>query len=246
MKIRRFASADDVAMAVAARMDEVVRRTPHAVLGLPAGRTMEPVYGLIRSRAHAAASEWAGVRTFQVDEFIGVAPADPGTFRSFLQRHLLGGLGLHTRQVNFLDGQATDIEAECARYERAIADAGGIDLQLLGIGRNGHIAFNEPAETLTAGTHAVTLHADTRRANAVWFGGEEARVPHQALTMGMATLLGAREVLLVATGESKAEAVAGAVRGPLTTWLPASFLQLHGVVELFLDAGAASALRLPD
>jgi glucosamine-6-phosphate deaminase len=246
MQIRRFASADEVAMAVAARVEEVVMHTPRTVLGLPAGRTMGPVYDRIRSAARATALEWAAVRTFQVDEFVGVAPSDPGTFRSFLERHLLGGLGLAARHVSFLDGQATDIEAECARYERAIADAGGIDLQLLGIGRNGHIAFNEPGETLTARTHVATLHEETRRANATWFGGDESRVPHQALTMGMATLLGARAVLLVATGESKAEAVARAVMGPLTTWLPASFLQLHGGAELFLDAGAASALPLTE
>jgi len=242
MEIRRFASSDAAAAAAVARIVEVVRRKPQAVLGLPAGQTMVPVYAEIVRLARAAPSEWARVRAFQVDEFVGLGHGDVGSFRSFLERTLLDELRLDANQVAFLNGKASDTHAECERYERVIAQAGGLDLQLLGIGANGHIGFNEPGDALTARTHLATLHAKTRRANAVWFENDLSRVPHQAFSMGMATLLGARAVVLVATGESKAEAVARAVTGSLSTQLPASFLQLHAAAEFYLDAAAAKGL----
>ena len=243
MDVRRFDSADQVATAVAVRVADVIRRlSSRAVIGLPAGRTMVPIYERLRQLASIAPAEWAQVHTFQVDEFVGLPPGDTGSFRHFLQRQLLDGLQLDASRTNFLDGNGSDADAECRRYELAIANAGGLDLQLLGIGINGHIGFNEPGNTLTARTHLTTLHEDTRRANATWFGNQEPRVPRQALTMGMGTLLAARAVILVATGESKADAVARAVTGPLTTQLPASFLQLHASAELFVDAAAASGL----
>jgi glucosamine-6-phosphate deaminase len=144
---------------------------------------------------------------------------------------------------NFLDGSAADPEAECARYERAIADAGGIDLQILGIGTNGHIGFNEPARELQARTHRVTLKPETRKSNAALFGGDPAQVPSEALSMGMASIIGARAVVLLATGSGKAACVERVVNGPLTTDLPASFLQVHPEVDIMLDEAAAGALR---
>lgn len=203
---------------------------------------MVPIYQLLRHRARSAPTEWARVHTFQVDEFVGLRRGDAGSFGTFLQRQLLDGLALDAARVNFLDGAASDAVDECRRYELAIATAGGLDLQLLGLGVNGHVGFNEPGETLAARTHLTTLHEETRRANATWFGNDVSRVPRQALTMGMGTLLAARAVILVATGDSKADAVTRAVTGPLTTWLPASFLQLHAAAELFVDAAAASGL----
>lgn len=243
MDVRRFDSADQVAIAVAARVVDIVRRLPsRAVIGLPAGRTMVPIYQHLRHFASTAPADWAHVHTFQVDEFVGLPHGDTGSFRAFLQRQLLDGLPLEPSRTNFLDGEASNADTECRRYELAIANAGGLDLQLLGIGVNGHIGFNEPGETLTARTHLTTLHEETRRANATWFGNHESRVPRQALTMGMGTLLAARAVILVATGDSKADAVTRAVAGPLTTQLPASFLQLHAAADLFVDAAAASGL----
>jgi len=243
MEIRRFASSDDAASAAAARLVEVVRDKPYAVIGLPAGRTMVPVYAEIVRLARSAPSQWAQVRTFQVDEFIGLGRGDAGSFRGFLERHLLDALKLAADHVAFLNGKASDAQAECERYERAIAEAGGLDLQLLGIGANGHIGFNEPGDSLTARTHLATLHDETRRANAMWFENDVLRVPHRALSMGMATLLGARTVVLVATGDSKVDAVARAVTGPVTTKLPASFLQLHRAAEFYVDAAAVKGLR---
>jgi glucosamine-6-phosphate deaminase len=146
-------------------------------------------------------------------------------------------------RIHFLNGAASDLQAECRRYEAAITAAGGIDLQVLGIGTNGHIGFNEPARALVARTHLVTLKAETRRSNAGLFGGDVDRVPHQALSMGMVTILHARRIILVATGKSKARCIDRLVSGPLTPKLPASFLQLHREVHLMVDAAAGELVK---
>jgi glucosamine-6-phosphate deaminase len=158
-----------------------------------------------------------------------------------MQRHLFQHVNVQPARVNFLVGTADPAE-ECRRYERAIAEAGGIDIQVLGIGTNGHIGFNEPGRELQSRTHRVTLRPETRRSNADLFGGDEDRVPVEALSMGMATILQARAVILLAHGRSKAGCIERTINGPLTTELPASFLQLHHDVDIVLDAEAASEL----
>jgi glucosamine-6-phosphate deaminase len=159
-----------------------------------------------------------------------------------MEEHLFRGVNLEPSRVHFLDGAAADLDAECERYEAAIQAAGGIDLQLLGIGGNGHVGFNEPGDELTSRTHRVRLHESTRRDNAALFGGEVGRVPREALSMGMGTILKAGAIVLIATGERKSTCVQAMIRGSLTTRLPASFLQLHRNVEVFLDRAAASRL----
>jgi glucosamine-6-phosphate deaminase len=159
-----------------------------------------------------------------------------------MQLHLFEGINLDPSRIHFLNGAAADLDDECRRYESEIQQAGGIDLQVLGIGANGHIGFNEPGTALEASTHRVHLHASSKRDNALLFGGDPSRVPDDALSMGMGTILKAAALVLIATGERKAQCIARAVRGPLTTRLPASFLQLHRDVELFLDEAAASLL----
>jgi glucosamine-6-phosphate deaminase len=161
-----------------------------------------------------------------------------------MEQHLFSRVNLGPERINVLNGAAADPDAECRRYERAIADAGGIDLQLLGIGTNGHIGFNEPARELIGPTHRVTLKGSTRRSNASLFGGDADTVPAEALSMGMATILKARRIVLIATGKSKARCIELAVNGPITTKLPASFLQLHRDVELMLDEAAAGQLAV--
>ena len=157
--------------------------------------------------------------------------------------HLFDHVDLPSRQIHFLNGRAADIPAECLRYERAIARQGGIDLQMLGLGGNGHIGFNEPGRSLTAATHRTRLTAATRRANAGSFDGRAAAVPRHALSMGMATILSARRILLLATGAGKAACVDRMLNGPITTQVPASFLQLHPATEVWLDRAAARRLR---
>ena len=201
MLTRIYPNAEDAAIAAAMFVADAVMRKPDLVVGLPAGRTMIPVYARLRRLVSAASAAWRDVRVFQVDEFVGLGHGDAGSFRTFLERHVLDDLRLPPERMNFLDGRAPDPQDECDRYELATIEAGGIDLQLLGIGVNGHIGFNEPGESLTARTHVATLRDETRRANADWFDGELSRVPHQALSMGMGTLLRARHVLLLATGE---------------------------------------------
>ena len=240
MLIHTFDTDRDVARALAAHVAAMLRERPSLVLGLPTGRTPVPAYEELR-RLHAAGSvTFAQATTFNLDEFVGVDAAHPGSFRQFMERHLFAGIDLRPERIHFLDGMAADLDVECARYERDIAAAGGIDLQLLGIGANGHIGFNEPAEELTASTHRVVLHGGTRRDNAALFGGDPDRVPREALSMGMGTILKAAAIVLVATGERKATCVERVVRGPVTTKVPASFLQLHRRVALYLDRAAAS------
>ena len=208
------------------------------VLGLPTGRTPLPMYERLRN----ARLDWSAVRTFNLDEFDGLGPAAPGSFRHYMDEHLFTAVGLPPAQIGFLRGDTADAAAECARYDRALAAAGGIDLLICGLGGNGHLGFNEPGPVLWGPTHVATLHESTRAANAALFGGVIDAVPRRALTMGMRAILGARRVLVLATGATKAEAVAAMVQGPLTTACPASWLQVHGAVEVLVDPAAAARL----
>lgn len=242
LKIHTFNDEQTVARALAERIASAVRQRPAIVLGLPTGRTPVATYAELR-RLHSGNSlSFASVSTFNLDEFVGVDARHPGSFRQYMQHHLFDGVDIRPDHVHFLDGMASDLDEECRRYERTIAAAGGIDLQVLGIGANGHIGFNEPADELIASTHRVVLHAGTRRDNALLFGGDPDNVPHEALSMGMGTILKAAALILVATGERKARCVERMVNGPVTTKLPASFLQMHRDVEVYLDRGAASLL----
>jgi glucosamine-6-phosphate deaminase len=240
--IRIFDNPDQTAAAVAQRVADAVAREPALVLGLPTGRTSIGVYEQLRELQATGRVDFARAVTFNLDEFAGIPPSHPGSFRSFMDRHLFAHVNLPPTQIHFLNGVAEDPDAECEWYETAIDAAGGIDLQLLGIGSNGHIGFNEPGEELTARTHRVRLAESTRRDNAILFDGDTARVPREALSMGMGTILKAGGLVLMAIGERKAHCVERALRGPISTHLPASFLQLHGQVELYLDRAAAGRL----
>ena len=243
MQIHIFDSEPQLATALADRIATAVREQPRIVLGLPTGRTPIATYAELR-RLHARQGlDFANVSTFNLDEFVGIDANHPGSFRYYMQEHFFSGVNVAPERIHFLNGMARDIEAECVRYERDIAAAGGIDLQVLGIGANGHIGFNEPADELMARTHRVTLHEETRRDNAEPFG-DPARVPREAVSMGMGTILKVRELILVATGERKARCIERMIHGPLTTHLPASFLQLHPNAAVYLDRSAASLLSV--
>ena len=242
METRIFATREDVALAVAARVREALLAEPDLVLGLPAGQTPVPVYAELRRMQQSGLVDFSRATCFLVDEFVGLERSHPGSFYQFVNEHLLSGIDLDGGRVHALNGGVPDLEEECDRYEAAIADAGGIDLQLLGLGRNGHIGFNEPSDGLAARTHRVALLAETRRDNAARFGGAEALVPREAISMGVGTILDARAIVMIATGEAKANPVERMLRGPVTTRLPASFLQLHSNVELYLDRAAAARL----
>jgi glucosamine-6-phosphate deaminase len=241
-KVTVFHDERILAKTLAARIASMLAEKPDLVLGLPTGRTPIRLYhelGVLHARGEA---DFSRATTFNLDEFFGIAPEHPGSYRAFMQAHLFSRVNVPPERIHVLNGIAADPAAECARYERAIAAAGGIDLQLLGIGTNGHIGFNEPARELAGETHRVVLKPSTRRSNAVLFGGADdslENVPREALSMGMATILRARRIILIATGKSKAACVERAVHGPITTRMPASFLQLHREVEVVLDEAAA-------
>jgi glucosamine-6-phosphate deaminase len=242
VNIRVLDTEELVATALADRVASALRARPSLVLGLPTGRTPIATYAELR-RLHAVQGlSFARASTFNLDEFVGIGPAHAGSFRYFMDRHLFEGIDLSPERIHFLDGMAANLDEECERYERDITAAGGIDLQLLGIGANGHIGFNEPGEELMANTHHTALHEGTRRDNAAQFEGDPAQVPGEALSMGMGTILKAAALILVATGERKARCIERTVRGPVTTRLPASFLQMHRAVEIYLDRPAASLL----
>jgi len=242
VKIRVLDSSEDVAAALAERVASTLRAKPDAVLGLASGRTPVDGYAELRRMHAAGKTDWSRVSTFNLDEFAGIEGRHPGSFRMFMERHLFEGVNLRAERIHFLNGVAADLNAECDRYEAAIAAAGGIDLQLLGIGTNGHIGFNEPGDDLPVRTHRVRLMESTRRDNAMLFDNDPARVPAEALSMGIGTILRARRIVLVATGDKKAECIRQATSGRLTTRVPASMLQVHSDVELLLDRGAASLI----
>jgi glucosamine-6-phosphate deaminase len=242
VNIHIFDGPDDAAVAVARRIADALTGNPELVLGLPTGRTPIGTYAQLRRLHEAGEVDFARATTFNLDEFAGIPPTHPGSFRAFMDHHLFGAINLPAARIHFLNGAAKDLDVECEQYEADIQDAGGVDLQLLGIGRNGHIGFNEPAETLTAQTHRVRLAESTRRDNAALFDGDMEQVPREALSMGMGTILKAGALVLIATGAQKAQCVERALHGPISTQLPASFLQLHRRVELYLDRKSASRL----
>lgn len=223
----------------------LVSRRPAAVLGLATGSSPSPVYAeLVRRYADGAVS-FAGASAFTLDEYLGLAPDHPEGYRSVIEREFASLVDLPADHLHTPDGQTDDVPAACAAYEQRIADAGGVDLQLLGIGSDGHLAFNEPGSSLASRTRVKTLTPRTREDNARFFDSVD-EVPHHVLTQGLGTILEARHLVMLATGEGKADAVHQAVEGPITAMCPASALQLHPHVTVVLDPGAASRLGLHD
>ena len=243
MRIRVFASAGVLARTLALDVVKRLAEKPDAVFGLPTGLTPIPLYREI-VRLHCGGKvDFSRATTFNLDEFLGLAPDDPRSYRAFMQRHLFDHINISPRHIQFLEGTARDVDRECERYERAVERAGGIDLQILGLGLNGHIGFNEPARALMARTHGTRLKTATRRANARFFDNRLSAVPKEGLSMGMATILHSKRIVLMATGATKARCVQRVIEGPVTPRLPGSFLQLHRCVEIWLDRPAAAALK---
>lgn len=240
MIVQSFDDATALARALAGRVCAAIATRPPLVVGLPTGRTPLPFYEQLRIRSREHCTDWSRVRTFNLDEFVGPAAGEPGSYRAYMRRELFDHVNLAPGNIEFLQGDAADLEAECERYEQALANAGGLDLIILGIGTNGHIGFNEPGPSLEARTHRARLMPATRHSNRALFDDRPDRVPTEALSMGMATILQAREAVLIATGAAKAPVVARMLRGPITTELPASFLQLHPHATVMIDAAAGS------
>jgi glucosamine-6-phosphate deaminase len=228
---------------VAEEIISLIQSRPDAVLGLATGSTPLPVYQALRSRISGV--DVSRVRGFALDEYVGIDPAHPESYRSVITREVVEPLGLDPQRIHVPNGAVETIQRAGVDYEAAIAEAGGVDLQILGIGTDGHIGFNEPGSSFASITRVKTLTAQTREDNARFFDSID-DVPMHCITQGLGTILRARHLVLLAFGEGKAQAVADAVEGPLSAILPGSAIQLHPHATVVVDEAAASKLRLAD
>lgn len=233
---------DNVDRRAARFVADLVRRKPNCVLGLATGTTPLGTYRELIRLHRDEGLDFSQVTTFNLDEYVGLAPSHPQSYRYFMQKNLFEHLNFDPARTHVPDGRALDFDAHCRQYEQRIRDVGGIDLQILGVGSDGHIAFNEPGSSLGSRTRLKTLTGETVRDNARFFGSEE-QVPRLAITMGVGTILESQRCLLLALGAAKASAIRSAVEGPVTAQVTASALQLHRDVIVILDEAAGSWLE---
>jgi glucosamine-6-phosphate deaminase len=241
-----IAPAEELAVLAADAVEALLRRRADAVLGLATGSSPLQVYDELARRHAAGALSFEDARGFMLDEYVGLAADHPERYRNVIATEIAERVDWPADQVQGPDGLADDLEVACAGYERAIADAGGIDLQILGIGTDGHIAFNEPGSSLASRTRIKTLTRQTRIDNARFFDGDLDQVPTHCLTQGLGTIMEARHLVLLATGRHKAEAVHQLVEGPVSALWPATVMQLHQHATVLIDEAAASRLQLAD
>ena len=236
---------DAAASLVARIVAKELRVNPHLVLGLATGKTMEAVYRQLVRLHQEEHLDFSLCRTFNLDEYVGLFPSDANSYRHYMNHHLFRHVNVDARNTHLPNGLANDLDEECRRYEAAIQRFGGIDLQLLGIGKAGHIGFNEPLSALRSRTRVKALTPTTIKQNAPFFAGEE-KVPRRAITMGVGTILESRRCLLLATCDSKAGVIAKAVEGPITSMISATTLQLHPRCTVVVDEEAGSKLTEKD
>lgn len=236
---------EDTAELTAQFIANAIRQKPKLVLGLATGRTMEAVYHILVRLHKKDGLDFSLVETFNLDEYIGLPPAHPQSYRHYMREQLFKNVNIDLRNTHFPRGNAPDIDAECRRYEAAIRECGGIDLQLLGIGRSGHIGFNEPLSAMFSRTRAKALTPATMAQNSPLFPNPE-DMPRRAITMGVGTILDSKEIILLATDEEKAGVIAKAVEGPVTSMISASALQLHPSCHVIIDEAAGSKLQNKD
>ena len=236
---------DEAADLVAAEILAALGEKPHLVLGLATGSTPIGVYARLVKAHRVDGVDFSRVRTFNLDEYVGLAADHPQSYREFMREHLFDGIDLPPGNIHFPPTEGPGLRRKCAEFEERIRHVGGIDIQLLGIGSNGHIGFNEPTSSLASRTRLKTLTDKTLTDNARFYGPGEDQA-QLAATMGIATILDAQRILLQSFGTKKAKAVHAAVEGPISSFWPASALQYHEDVALFLDAGSAELLTMRD
>ena len=244
MEVVILDSADAVGLYAGALVADLVTRKPNPVLGLATGSSPLGIYAELRAR-RARGAGFGHVRAFALDEYVGLPASHPASYASVISQQVVVPLGLEPTNVRVPDGRAADLSRACADYEAAIRSAGGIDLQILGLGRNGHIGFNEPTSSLASRTRVKALASETRQANARFFSRPE-EVPTHCVTQGLGTIMEAAEIVLVAQGTAKAVAVSAVVEGAVSAMWPGSVLQHHPRVTVVLDTEAASGLVLTD
>jgi glucosamine-6-phosphate deaminase len=223
-------------------MQHTLAKNDRFVLGLPTGETPLPLYGYLIAAFYAGEIDFSRVHTINLDEYVGLLPNHPQSYRYFMMRNLFDYVNIPPQQTYMPNGLARDIVQECARYERLVASM-GVDLWVLGIGRNEHVAFNEPGSSRDSVTRKVKLTLDTIEANARFFDSPD-QVPTEAFSVGISTVLDhSKEIILLATGREKAQAVAIALLGPISGWIPASYLREHEDCTFYLDGAAATTFR---
>lgn len=235
-----------VGSAAADMVEDLLRRRPEAVLGLATGSSPLPTYDQLAQRCAQGRVSFEGARGFTLDEYVGLAADHPASYRRVIHDELVDRVDFVPGAVQAPRGDASDITAACAAYESDIAAAGGVDLQILGIGTDGHVAFNEPSSSLSSRTRIKTLTDQTRSDNARFFNGDFAAVPQHCITQGLGTIMEARHLVLVATGAGKAHAVRQLVEGAVSARWPATVLQHHPHVSVLLDDESASRLELAE
>ena len=243
MEVTIHSTYEGMSQAAAAVIADVVNRKPNAVLGLATGSTPQGMYQELVRMHQYEGLDFSHVRTFNLDEYVGLHPNHDQSYHYFMRENLFRHINVDPQNIHIPSGTTSNYHAFCAWYEQRIQECGGIDVQTLGIGSDGHIAFNEPGSSLGSRTRIKTLAEQTINDNARFFEKKE-DVPIYAITMGVGTILEARQIILLASGESKAQAISDAIEGPVCSMCTASALQLHGDVLYFIDDGAASRLKM--
>ena len=241
MNVLIYESEEQIGIAAGNYMCGQVLQKPDSVLGLATGSTPLKPYGQMIELYKKVDVDFSSVTTFNLDEYVNLDVKDKNSYHSFMHENLFDHINIPEKSINFLNGNAEDLEQECKDYEQKIKNAGGIDIQLLGIGSNGHIAFNEPADCFQRWSHVVTLKESTVQDNSRFFNSIE-EVPTQAVTMGIGSIMQAKKILIIALGTNKAKAIKQLIDGNVTPMCPASVLQFHTDVTLMLDKAAASLL----
>jgi glucosamine-6-phosphate deaminase len=233
---------NELSKTTASLLAKEIRTKPRAVIGLATGSTPLGTYQELVRLHKEEGLDFSGIRTFNLDEYFRLPPEHPESYHAFMAKNLFNHVNVKPENVSIPDGMAPDVQKFCSDYELRIKEAGGIDIQLLGIGRDGHIGFNEPGSSLGSRTRLKTLTEETVRDNTRFFGGEE-NVPRLAITMGVGTILDARKLLMLASGAEKADAVKQAIEGPVSSQVTASVLQLHPNVTVVVDGDAGKRLK---
>lgn len=240
MEIEVFDNAVAIGIKVGSQLATAIRNKPNLVLGLATGASPIPTYEYLSGLCHVGELSFKEVTTFNLDEYCNLPRSDSNSYYSFMYSNLFNNTDILPENVHFLDGNTDDDEKECKKYDKMLFDAGFVDIQLLGIGTNGHIGFNEPATRYTKGSFKISLTESTKKSNSIYFN--ENPMPTHALTMGIGNIMSAKKIIMIATGASKQEAVKAMVEGEVTPQCPASILQFHPSVTIYLDKDAAALL----
>ena len=241
MKVIKVDNYEELSQMAAEIFLSKIKQKPNAVLGLATGSTPLGLYKNLIKDHQQNGTSYQHIHTVNLDEYIGLSKANPNSYHTYMMNNLFNDLDIPKNHVHLPHGDAADLIQECERYEKVIEDLGHVDIQVLGIGKNGHIGFNEPGTPFSSKTHIIDLKESTRQANARFFKHID-EVPKQAITMGISTIMKSKEILLLSSGEAKAEATSKLINGDITEQLPASVLKQHPAVTIIVDKAAASML----